>query len=250
MKRCPKCGKTYLDDANFCPVDAGRLVEAPDAGASGAGTSGAGPTAAAGGGLVGGRFQLGPAVGGSSTGTVHRATDTTGGAAVAVKLVDPAVMSIPAVAQRIERELKQLERVQHKAVAQVIASGRHGDRVFVATELIDGGRPLSELVAASGPLDAQRASELVLAIGEGLIEAAKVGVVHRDLSPKNILVTHDQLKLINFCVPVPGGKTPGVPEYVAPEAVEGKPVDQRGNIYSLAAMFYFLLTGQIGRAHV
>ncbi len=243
MKRCPKCEKIYLDDANFCPVDAGRLVEVEEAESPAASAPGT-PAAAAADQLVGGRFELGPAIGGTVTGPVHRAVDTQDGRAVAIKLVDPKVLAIPAVAQRIERELKQLERVTHKSVAHVVASGRHDERVFIATELCAGARPLAELIAASGPVDAQRASELILAIGEGLIEAAKVGVVHRDLSPKNILVTQDTLKLINFCVPQPGAKAAGVPEYLAPEAIEGKPVDQRGNIYSLAALYYFLLTGR------
>jgi hypothetical protein len=243
MKRCPKCGKSYPDEANFCPTDAGRLVTVATDAIPAAAISGA-P------GLVGGRFELGPVIGGSHTGEVHRAVDRDpagGGAAVAVKLVAPAVLAIPQIAQRIERELKQLERVQHRGVARVIASGKHGDRVFVATELIEGARPLGELVAASGPVDPQRASEIVLAIGESLIEAAKVGVVHRDLSPKNILVTQDALRLINFAVPTPGdpgAKSAGIPEFVAPEAIEGKPVDQRSNIYSLGAIHYFLLTGR------
>jgi hypothetical protein len=236
VKRCPKCGKTFADEANFCPTDAGRLVVvATDAIAA---------QAIVGSSLVGARFELGPVIGGSHTGEVHRATDTTTHAHVAVKLVAPGVLSIPQVAQRIERELKQLERVNHRGVAKVLASGKHGDRVFVATELIDGARSLGDLIAASGPVDAQRASELVLAIGEALIEAAKVGVVHRDLAPKNILVTPDSLRLINFAVPTPGDKVAGVIEFVAPEAIEGKPVDQRSNIYSLGAIYYFLLTGR------
>lgn len=240
MKRCPKCGKTYPDEANFCPTDAGRLVTVATDAIPAVAITGA-P------GLVGGRFELGPVIGGSATGEVHRAVDRDpagNGATVAVKLVAPEVLAIPQIAQRIERELKQLERVQHRGVARVIASGKHDDRIFVATELIEGSRPLGELVAASGPIDPQRASEIVLAIGEALIEAAKVGVVHRDLSPKNILVTQDALRLVNFAVPTPGDKAAGVPEFVAPEAIEGKPVDQRSNIYSLAAIHYFLLTGR------
>ena len=240
MKRCPKCGKTYPDEANFCPTDAGRLVTVATDAIPAAAITGAQ-------GLVGGRFELGPVIGGSATGEVHRAVDRDpagNGATVAVKLVAPAVLAMPQIAQRIERELKQLERVQHRGVARVIASGKHGDKVFVATELIEGSRPLGELVAASGPVDPQRASEIVLAIGEALIEAAKVGVVHRDLSPKNILVTQDALRLINFAVPSPGERAAGIPEFVAPEAIEGKPVDQRSNIYSLAAIHYFLLTGR------
>jgi len=237
MKRCPKCGKSFPDEANFCPTDAGRLVTMEDARPKSASSM---PIS----GLVGGRFELGPVIGGTHTGPVHRATDSTDGKAVAVKLVASAVLAVPQVAQRIERELKQLERVQHKGVVRVIASGKHGDKVFFASDLLDGARSLAELIAASGPVDAQRASDLVLAIGEALIEAAKVGVVHRDLSPKNVMVTKDALQLINFCVPTPGEKAGGVVEFVAPETFEGKPVDQRSNIYSLAAVYYFLLTGR------
>src|SRR5689334_4964868 len=129
MKRCPKCGKTFADEANFCPTDAARLVAvATDAVPASAITSN----------LVAGRFQLGPVIGGHVTGEVHRATDTQGGAAVAIKLVSPEVLAIPQVAQRIDRELKQLERVQHKGIARVIASGKHADREFVATEMVEG----------------------------------------------------------------------------------------------------------------
>jgi hypothetical protein len=93
-----------------------------------------------------------------------------------------------------------------------------------------------------------------------LIEAAQVGVVHRDLAPKNILFSGNEVKLINFSLPVPTTeKVPGVPEFVAPEQVEGKAVDQRSNLYNLGALYYYVLTGQtvhagtvdeVHRAHV
>ena len=137
MKRCPKCGKNFADDANFCPVDAGRLVAADE------------PASPATDGLIGGRFELGPQIGGSTTGPVHRAVDRKDGAAVAIKLVSAEVMAIPAVAQRIERELKQLERVQHPAVVRVLGSGRteiaralFGVDRLVAGEVLVGGRPI------------------------------------------------------------------------------------------------------------
>jgi len=70
-------------------------------------------------------------------------------------------------------------------------------------------------------------------------------VVHRDLAPKNILFAGDQIKLINFSLPVPtNDRVPGVAEFVAPEQVDGKPVDQRSNLYSLGALYYYVLTGQ------
>ena len=240
MKVCPKCERHYADDANFCPVDAAKLVSA----------SQAVPVIAANAannerGLLGGRFERGQRLGGGPSGEVYRAVDTQSGGAVAVKLVSPQVLAIPQVAQRAERELKQLERVEHRAIARVLASGKHGAQLWVAMELVENAQTLANLVASSGPLDPQVASEVVVGVGEALIEAAKVGVVHRDLAPKNVLVSGAEVKLINFCIPVPtSDKVPGVPEFVAPDLIEGKPVDQRSNIYSLGALYYFLLTGQ------
>ena len=253
MKLCPKCQKQFSDDANFCPVDAARLIPLEGQ------TAGADPLTS--------RFELGDRLGGSRSGTVSRAKDKTTGAAVAVKLVAPAVTALPGVAQRLERELKQLERVQSSGVAKVLASGRRpgvtGDETWVALELLDGAQTLAEAISARGPIPLDFAAHLIEVIGEALIEAAQVGVVHRDLAPKNVLFASSDagsIKLINFSLPVPTtDKVPGVPEFVAPEQVDGKAVDQRSNLYSLGALYYYILTGQtvhsgsaeeVHRAHV
>jgi hypothetical protein len=233
MKLCPKCQKQFSDDANFCPVDAARLVPLEGQ-----------PEAASAADPLTQRFQLGGSLGGSRTGVVHRAVDTQTGAAAAVKLISPAVVALPGVAQRLERELKQLERVQSVGVARVLASGRRGEDWWVAYELVDGAQTLAEAITARGPIPLDEAAHLVEVIGEALIEAAQVGVVHRDLAPKNVLFAGGDIKLINFSVPVPAERTPGVPEFVAPEQVEGKAVDQRSNLYSLGALYYYVLTGQ------
>ena len=85
------------------------------------------------------------------------------------------------------------------------------------------------------PLD--RAKKIVAQIGEALLEGQKVGVVHHDLSAKNVLVgANDEVKVINFVAPWPVTETVfGVPEYLSPEQAEGKLVDQRSNTYSLGA---------------
>jgi hypothetical protein len=230
MKLCPKCQKQFSDDANFCPVDAARLVPLEaQAQATDSLTS---------------RFELGPRLGGGRTGAVHRAVDKTTGKPCVVKLVAPAVVALPGVAQRLERELKQLERVQSAGVAHVIASGKRGEEWWVATELIEGAQTLADSIGARGPIPQEQAANLIEVIGEALIEAAQVGVVHRDLAPKNILFAGQDVKLINFSLPVPtSDKVPGVPEFVAPEQVEGRPVDQRSNLYSLGALYYYVLTG-------
>src|SRR5690242_1450118 len=144
MKLCPKCQKQFSDDANFCPVDAARLMplqsqaEAADSLTS--------------------RFELGEKLGGSRTGAVHRAVDKTTGKPCVVKLVAPAVVALPGVAQRLERELKQLERVQSAGVAHVIASGKRGDETWVATELVEGAQTLAESIGARGPIPPEQAA--------------------------------------------------------------------------------------------
>jgi serine/threonine protein kinase len=122
MKLCPKCGKHFSDDANFCPVDAARLAPLDGAGA-------AEETDA-----LGARFDLGERLGGATTGEVRKATDKQSGQPAVVKLIAPAVMGLPQVAQRIERELKQLERVETASVARVLGSGKRGDAAWVATQ--------------------------------------------------------------------------------------------------------------------
>jgi hypothetical protein len=253
MKLCPKCQKQFSDDANFCPVDAARLIPLDAASTAGPGAD-----------TLTARFELGERIGGSRTGAVHRAKDKQGGQAVAIKLVAPAVVALPGVAQRLERELKQLERVQSAGVAKLLASGKRtgaaGEETWVASELIDGAVTLAEAINARGPIPLDQAAHLIEVIGEALIEAAQVGVVHRDLAPKNVLFAGGDIKLINFSLPVPTTeKVPGVPEFVAPEQVDGKAVDQRSNLYNLGAVYYYVLTGQtvhagspeeVHRAHV
>lgn len=229
MKLCPKCQQQFSSEANFCPVDATRLEPLPDAAQSDSLSS---------------RFELGARIGGGRTGGVHRATDKTTGSAVAVKLVASSVVAGSGVAQRLERELHQLERVGGDGVAKMIASGKRGDEPWFAMEFVEGARTLGDLVAQGGPIAGPRAAEIIEAIGTALIEAAQAGVVHRDLAPKNVLFAGNAVKLINFALPVPTENIPGVPEFVAPEQVDGRPVDQRSNLYSLGALYYYLLSGQ------
>src|SRR5256885_393682 len=147
MKLCPRCQKQFSDDANFCPVDAARLVPLET------GSVAADALAA--------KFDLGDRLGGSRTGAVHRATDKATGQPAAVKIIAPAVVALPGLAQRLERELKQLERVQSSGVAKVLASGKRGDDSWVALELLDGAQTLAEAISARGPIAVDEAAQLI-----------------------------------------------------------------------------------------
>jgi Protein kinase domain/zinc-ribbon domain len=239
MKVCPKCGKQYPDDANFCPVDAGRLEL--DAGGTQRGLP---PGGANGDGAIAGRFELHGMLGGGHTGDVYQALDRTTGHPCAVKLVHPMVFPNPLLLQRAERELKQLERVDLPEVARVLAHGRHGDQLWIAMELV-GGAEMMRVVVEGGPMPAMAGCRLIRQVAHGLAEAAKQGVIHRDLAAKNILVDGDAVKIINFPIAVPlSDRVQGVAEFLSPEQVEGKPADQRSSIYSLGALLYFAVTGR------
>jgi eukaryotic-like serine/threonine-protein kinase len=192
------------------------------------------------------RFDMESRMGGSRSGEVWRARDTQTGGTVAYKLVAQASLPTTATLERAQRELKQLQRSQSNRLARVIDFGKDASgRLFIASELVEG-QTLDQLVTANGPLPLDRAKAIVAQIGEALLEGQKVGVVHHDLSPKNVLVSGtDEVKVINFVAPVPVTETVfGVAEYLSPEQAEGKLVDQRSNTYSLGGLMMLLLTGQ------
>jgi hypothetical protein len=233
MKVCPNCHSQYPDDANFCPQEGCATDQGPRR---------LDPVAAA----PPARFELESQIGGSRSGEVFRARDNHTGETVAYKLVAAASLPTTAALERAQRELKQLQRAQNGRLARVIDFGKDADgRLFIASELVDG-QPLDRLVAAGGPMTLDRAKAIVAQIGEALLEGQKVGVVHHDLSPKNVLVSaNDAVKVINFVAPVAVSATVfGVPEYLSPEQAEGKLVDQRSNTYSLGGILLLLLSGQ------
>jgi eukaryotic-like serine/threonine-protein kinase len=232
MKLCPNCKTKYPDDANFCPQEACATPEGPQRLQS---ISDEGRA----------RFQPLNRLGGTSTGEVWKARDNDTGGEVAYKVVAVDVLPSPAAVARAEREFKQLMRAQSPKIATIVDCGKTADdRLFVAMELCSGDS--LEKVLRAGPLPFERAKAIIAQIGQALLEAQKAGIVHRDVAPKNVLVsTSGDIKVINFPLARPvSDKVSGVPGYVSPEQAQGKPVDQRSNTYSLACIFYHLLTGE------
>jgi hypothetical protein len=232
MKVCPSCKATYPDDANFCPQEScatengpQRLQALPAEPAS--------------------RFQLLNRVGGRSTGEVWKGHDGQSNATIAYKIIAAEVVPNPTAAARLERELRQLMKVSSPRIAGVLDCGRTSDeRFFVVMEHVEGES--LDRILRNGPLPLDRAKGIVAQVGQALLDAQKAGLVHRDVAPKNVLVTPGgEVKVINFAVARPiNDKAAGVPAYLSPEQALGKPVDQRSNTYSLAAILYHMLTGE------
>ena len=180
MKVCPNCHSQYPDDANFCPQEGC---------ATGQGPRRLDPVAVAASAAPAARYEMQERLGGSRSGEVWRARDAQTGASVAYKLIAPAALPTVATQERAQRELKQLQRAQSPRIARVLDFGKDAEgRLFIASEIVDG-QPLDQLVAATGPLPLHRVKGIVAQIGEALLEGQKVGVVHHDLAPKNVLVS-------------------------------------------------------------
>ena len=262
MRICPACGNQFPDDANFCPMDASRLSEplpvtapvgteghaanTPSSDLMGSPTQ---PSARAPSTLVdqpgpiAGRFALTDTPVATPTGEVWRALDLQTKLPVQVLVVAPEALPTPTLADRALREIKQLAKVKSDKVLRIIDQGKTDEgRVYVASELPEGPT-LDELLQREGALPLERARAILLAVGEALAEAQKVGVIHRDLGPRNI-VAGAHVKVTGFGVAEPvDDKVFGAPAFLSPEQAEGKPVDQRSNIYSLGALFYYMVTG-------
>jgi len=131
--------------------------------------------------------------------------------------------------------------------------GKAEGTTFITMEFVPG-EDLKRFIRKSGQLGAGRAVSITKQVCEGLAEAHHLGVVHRDLKPQNIMVDEDgNVRIMDFGIArslkVKGitgaGVMIGTPEYMSPEQVEGKEVDERTDIYSLGIILYEMLTGRV-----
>ena len=205
------------------------------------GPSALGP-AAPGPGLIADRYSPNGESIALAVGVLYRSNDAQSGATVDVLLVDPAAFPSPLDLERARRELRQLQKVECPNVVRVLDQGKHSEQLYVVLEAAQG-RPLDQLIAA-GPLAIDVAGPIIGQVGVALGEAQKVGVIHRDIAPHNVVVADDgSVKLRGFgTAPQLKRNVFGTAHYLSPEQAAGRPVDQRSNIYSLGALLFEMLT--------
>jgi len=130
-------------------------------------------------------------------GVVYRALDTTLGREVALKVLGPASGRDPEQQRRLEQEARAAAKLTHPAVSVVYEIDEVEGTTFIAMELVRG-RPLAARLAGE-PMAPVRALDLAIEVAEGLVEAHARGVVHRDLKPKNVMLTESgHAKIIDF----------------------------------------------------
>jgi serine/threonine-protein kinase len=179
----------------------------------------------------------------------------------AMKFIRSELASEPATAARFEREVRAVTALTHFNTVRIFDYGSSDDGSFYyVMEYLDGPT-LDKLVKDRGPLAPGRAVYLLRQLCGALAEAHAGGLVHRDLKPGNILVAalggqHDVAKLLDFGLVqdqsasanddriTRAGTVLGTPSYMCPEQAAGERVDARGDLYSLGAVAFFMLTGR------
>jgi serine/threonine protein kinase len=131
--------------------------------------------------------------------------------------------------------------------------GESKDSHYITMEFIRG-EELKSLIRKMGQLSADQAISIAKQVCDGLIEAHKLGVVHRDLKPQNIMIDREgDARIMDFGIArslegkgiTGAGVMIGTPDYMSPEQVEGKEMDQRSDIYSLGVILFEMVTGRV-----
>ncbi|MFD7023007.1 protein kinase [Promicromonospora sukumoe] len=188
-------------------------------------------------------------IGSGAMGAVYRAQDD-GGNAVALKILHRH-LDDPAARERLRREANALQGLRHPAVARVLDAELEGPEAFIVTELIEGPT-LEEEIDDRGPLDPRDLFELADQLADALEAVHGTGVVHRDLTPSNVLIARTGPVLIDFGLAQgPGdvratrtGFVMGTPGYLAPELLDGAEPGPDTDWWSWAAVLAFGGTGR------
>ncbi len=203
-----------------------------------------------------GRYKLIDKRGNGSMATVWIARDLETNRLLAVKVLNPDIANQEEFLKRFEREATLLMDLNDPHIVRTLDFGESGDLRYIVMEYVDGST-LKELQVAQNQVALKRALELIHQAAEGLEAANRRQIVHRDIKPQNILVnTQNVVKLTDFGMArgdEAGGGTitedgtfMGTPYYVAPEQANNAHLaDIRSDLYSLACVFFELLTGKV-----
>ncbi len=203
--------------------------------------------------LLGGRYELGEAIGVGGMAEVFRGRDVRLGRDVAVKVLRADLAREPAFQGRFRREAQAAAGLNAPCIVSVYDTGESDGVPYIVMEYVEG-RTLREVLQREGRLLPQRALEVVADVCAALDVAHAAGIVHRDIKPGNVMLTpRGEVKVMDFGIARAAADSSttatqtaavmGTAAYLSPEQARGENVDNRSDIYSTGCMLYELVTG-------
>src|SRR5712692_2730292 len=247
---CPHCSTVNPDYAESCtrcgtpmPVGESETIQMVDTTALPPGSD------------FGKRYRIEGLLGQGGMGRVYKAYDKDLDRTVALKVVRHGVMGETDALKRFKQELVLASKISHKNILRIHDMGEVGNVKFITMAYVEG-QDLHGILRDNPKLPLDRILRYAVQLAEALAAAHAEGVVHRDLKPQNILVNKDdQIFVSDFGLAksfeegaqgmTKTGAFLGTPRYMSPEQVEGKPVDQRSDLYAYGLMLYEMVTGDV-----
>jgi tetratricopeptide (TPR) repeat protein len=249
--KCPKCKTVNTADSQFCkncaaPLPSSKEIPVTKTLETPTEELTTGTTFA-------GRYQIIEELGKGGMGKVYRVLDKELKEEVALKLIKSDIASDKKTLERFSNELKLARKISHKNVGRMYELMDEKGIRYITMEYVPG-EDLKRLIRKVGQFSAGKTVSIAKQVCEGLTEAHRLGVVHRDIKPQNIMVDEEgNVRILDFGIArslkakgiTGAGVMVGTPEYMSPEQAEVKEVDQRSDIYSLGVILYEMATGRV-----
>jgi serine/threonine protein kinase len=250
---CPKCQTENPPESKYCKECASALLTSAEMDAIHTRTVATPIQELTTGITFAGRYQIIEELGKGGMGKVYKVLDTKIDEKIALKLIKPEISLDKNIIERFGNELKLARQIGHRNVARMYHLEEETGTHYITMEFIPG-EDLKSMIRMSGQMGIGTAVNIARQICDGLAEAHRLGVIHRDLKPSNIMIDKEgSARIMDFGIArslkAKGLTGPGImigtPEYMSPEQVEAKEVDQRADIYSLGIILYEMLTGRV-----
>lgn len=251
--KCPKCGAENTSDSNYCKSCATQLLPPKESKVDMTVTLETPREELTTGFTFADRYQIIDELGQGGMGKVYKAFDKEVDERIALKLLRPEIAADLKTIERFRNELKLARKIGHKNVCRMYDLNREKNTYYITMEYVPG-EDLKSFLKRSKKLTPSTIVSVGKQVCEGLSEAHRLGIVHRDLKPQNIMIDEDgNARIMDFGIArslkgksaTAEGVIIGTPDYMSPEQVETKEIDERSDIYSLGVVLYEMAAGHV-----